>query len=382
MLCLIFCSSCVSRMMVTVDTFDREALLNSTEYKQYRATLMQSVEAEMQLVSAKLSPEFQSYAVDISTEAVKKQIAPLKDKEMNEATFDILASTTKDIFQDAYSKANEYYDKSIIEFEKHVRGESGFDRRLALDLADTGDGIKDEALTSLNESLKKFFFVDTISSFSFERFNREVPRVIQEKTESKLSTYGKPIGEDPMASLIAKAPEKYWNRYKASVDITDDTATREKNKFVKARYNHTKVKAVFGNADIAIKMEDPGNFVVKGVRIDADEAIKASFKVLNQGIKYLALSNGVTLPNAEADGVKSTTAGIPEIAENKKINLDIETITQTSEAALRNLLSTIFSQQAVLADSNKSTEHAQALDIIKKAYVNYKTQVNKSINPK
>jgi hypothetical protein len=366
-------------MMVTVDTFDREALLNSTEYK---LNLVQSVESEIQLVSAKLNPEFQSYAVDISSEAVVKQITPWKDKDMDAATFTLVENRIKTIFKDSYDNAKKYYNKSFEEYKKYMNGEGGFNRRLAKELVLKGDSIKNMAFDEMNKSLNDFFGLDKISSFSFEKFNGSVRKTIKNKTESIISTYGKPIGEDPMASLIAKAPEKYWNRYKASVDITDDTATREKRKHVKARYNHTKVKAVFGNADIAIKMEDPGNFVVKGVRIDADEAIKASFKVLNQGIKYLALSNGVTLPNAEADGVKSTTAGIPEIAENKKINLDIETITQTSEAALRNLLSTIFSQQAVLADSNKSTEHAQALDIIKKAYVNYKTQVNKSINPK
>jgi hypothetical protein len=82
------------------------------------------------------------------------------------------------------------------------------------------------------------------------------------------SQFGEAITEDDMASLVVQAPERYWTKYDNSVDITNVTPHSKRTRPARAsRINETKVHTFMGNADIAIKMDVPAYFVVKGVRV-------------------------------------------------------------------------------------------------------------------
>ncbi|GAB5525156.1 MAG: hypothetical protein Roseis2KO_30280 [Roseivirga sp.] len=353
-------------MIVTVDTFDREALLNSTEYK---ASLYTAIEGEAQRVSGLLNPDFETYAMNVTMEEVRKELNKLVGISTDQATVDIVAGTINGNLVQAYQQARNHYANSFAEYLKYFDGKSDFNRSLALSQMEVGDFKKEEFVDQLNTSLALL----GLGAIQIEGIKIHLRSVVAEKTEAIVSTYGESIGDDIMASLITKAPEKYWNKYKETVDITV-AGSREKTTNVKARYNKTKVKAFMGNADIAIKMEDPGNFVVKGVRLDADEAIKASFKVLNQGIKYLAASSGMTIPG-ESDGAGGNVS-VPEINENKALEKELEILESTSDVSIKTLLSTIFAQQLILADTARSSEHAQALTVIQKSFEIYKIQIN------
>ncbi len=359
-------TSCMSRMTVTVDTFDREALLNSTEYK---ASLYTAIEGEAQRVSGLLNPDFETYAMDVTMEEVRKELNKLVGISAAQATVDRVARTINGNLVQAYQQARSHYTNSFTEYLKYFDGKSDFNRSLALSQMEVGDFKKQEFVDQLNISLAGI----GLGAIQIEGFKVHLRSVLAEKTEAIVSTYGESIGDDIMASLITKAPEKYWNKYKETVDITV-AGSREKTKNVKARYNKTKVKAFMGNADIAIKMEDPGNFVVKGVRLDADEAIKASFKVLNQGIKYLAASSGMTTPGGSEGATENVS--VPEINENKSLQKELEILQSTSDVSIKTLLSTIFTQELILADATRSSEHAQALTVIQKSFEIYKTQIN------
>ncbi|GEM_PF-1493035 len=360
-------TSCVSRMVVTVDTFDREALLNSTEYK---AGLFKTIEGEAQRVSGMLNPEFEKYAIEMSVRAFSQELNKLNGINADQNTLNAIENTVRQKLGVTYEQARDDYKSSFSEYLKYFDKASGFNRSLALRQMELGDLKKKDFFEQLNASLIGL----GLTSIQVDGFKNRVKSIITEKTEAIVSTYGESIGDDIMASLITKAPEKYWNKYKEEVDITSEAGDRPKSTSVKARYNKTKVKAFMGNADIAIKMEGPGNFVVKGVRLDADEAIKASFKVLNQGIKYLAVSNGLAT-SGESDGTNGTPT-VPEIAENKSLSSESEMIESISELSTRSLLATIFAQQAILADTNRQNEHAQALSIIQKSFEIYKSQIN------
>lgn len=359
-------TSCMSRMVVTVDTFDREALLNSTEYK---ASLYKTIEGEAQRVSGLLNPDFEKYAMEVTMKEFRQELSKLIGNSADQTTVDLVANTVNGKLTLAYKESRGYYTNAFAEYLKYFDGGSGFNRSLALGQMELGDLKKKEFVDQLNISLAGL----DLNTIQVEGFKIHLQSVIAEKTEAIVSTYGESIGDDIMASLITKAPEKYWNRYKEEVDITT-AGSRSKRTRVKARYNKTKVKALMGNADIAIKMEDPGNFVVKGVRLDADEAIKASFKVLNQGIKYLAASSGLAIPGA-SDG-DAENVSVPEIAENKSLLKELEMLESTTDVAVKTLLSTIFAQQLILSDTTRTDEHSQALSIIQKSFEIYKTQIN------
>ena len=89
-------------------------------------------------------------------------------------------------------------------------------------------------------------------------------------------------------------------------------------------------------------MDSPGSFIVKGARVDADEALKASFKVLNQGIKYLAYSSGIPTPQNTSENNKTNSPQIPEIAENNRLHNDLKTLTSQSDLVTQAFLKSLI----------------------------------------
>ena len=78
------------------------------------------------------------------------------------------------------------------------------------------------------------------------------------------------------------------------------SSKRKGDKFWKGVYNETKVSTFMGNADVAVLLrKNPdnksyksgdynNNFTIKGVRLDAEDVIQASFKAVNQSINLFA----------------------------------------------------------------------------------------------
>ncbi len=228
------------------------------------------------------------------------------------------------------------------------------------------EGIDDAVLNSL-----------PLSTLNSNLLLQDISK-LKAKIETSASQFGESIVDDPIASIVATAPDFYWNKFKSQVIPTTSTDLGIAEKYddsKEARYNCTIAKTFFGNSDIAIKMENPGVFVVKGVRVDADEAIRSSFKVLAQGIKYMAFASGV--PITGADGKKNVR--IPEI-ENYNQQTKVYTSTKAKyERVTEDFLSKVIAIKSDLAKLDKNPKEKDVNDCIerlKTAYEVYKTSLN------
>ncbi|MBL7739587.1 MAG: hypothetical protein JNK14_10225 [Chitinophagaceae bacterium] len=182
--------------------------------------------------------------------------------------------------------------------------------------------------------------------------------LISANASAVISTFGSSIVSDPMASVIATLPKQYWLKYDSKVNLTNSpgSITQQSlgdiSKYVKnrpSRYNLTVARTRFGNSDIAFKMAAPGEFIVKGVRVDADEVIRTSFKVVSQGIKYLAYSAGVPVAGTSGSAKK---ARIPELDSLEEKSNKLKTIKDKYSTATDIFLSVLVE---VADDINTTT---------------------------
>jgi hypothetical protein len=184
------------------------------------------------------------------------------------------------------------------------------------------------------------------------------------------STFGISIADDAMASFVAKAPEQFWQKYKASFYDSGTNLTKSSKK---ANANVTRIVTFIGNSDIAVKMDGPANFVIKGVRLDADAAFRTSFKVLSQGIKYLTDVAGS--PISPASGNSGTPAAtIPELANLQKNKGQSESLDLALQNSTDALLRIIAANRADALSPN-ATRRKNAINAIRNAYTFYKTQL-------
>lgn len=192
--------------------------------------------------------------------------------------------------------------------------------------------------------------------------------------------FGDAITEDDMASLVVQAPERYWTKYDKNVDITNVNPNTKRISSAKAsRINDTKVHTFMGNADIAIKMDAPAFFVVKGVRLDADQAFKISAKVLNQGIKYLAYASGIPV-SSPAGSTESANklVKIPEINDFDSLQLRIQNINASNRMSAQTLLQILFAETQKLNKQLTNDELKTSVGAIQQAFTIYKSQLNQN----
>lgn len=198
----------------------------------------------------------------------------------------------------------------------------------------SGDAIKQlkEALALINSGYNRLDrlagdiakFVEATSpspnyqSASYQRL------IVSLRTEtSNFSKNFKRLYDDPLASIVAHAPEDKWDNI-----------------------NHTKARTHFGNADIAIVMESSGDYTIKGMRNDASQATKTALTMLNQTITAVASTYGVGLPGGSTADTAQTYSRQIIDAE-----VELEQYRRTSRTAQIAILEAILSQQALLSDT-------------------------------
>ncbi|MCH7403814.1 hypothetical protein ACFOUP_13030 [Belliella kenyensis] len=278
-LILVLLSSCCSKIKITVDTFDKQALVNSTEYTQAKLIHFErTLNYKINSLEKDFIGQFDQIYKEISANPAVPKGSSLKTDLFIEME-KIQSNSNKHYFEGLESlkqnsrellKTKDFSNIEICE----LKGDKAFI-----------DGLEKltkvlEGLGIIGESL-----ADARSIILNTHWNS--------KFTSKTS-FGESIYADQFSSFITRAPNKYWRKYENSFDIVNDTLG-SRSLHLKARYNRVTAKTFFGNSDIAIKMDNPGTFTVKGVRMDANESIKASFKVLNQGIKYLGYTVGIPI---------------------------------------------------------------------------------------
>lgn len=171
------------------------------------------------------------------------------------------------------------------------------------------------------------------------------------KIGTKYKVHDDRLVDDPNASVVLYAPKSCWS----------------------AQYGKANGYGYFGNSDIAIKMEGPGNFVVKGLRLDASKMTQALFKGLNQGLMLLTSAYGV--PSSKSGTGQQGTepdSVYDDVASAEQLKLDSTFSIQQSRDRLLRLFEEIVAQRPAL-DDDKTFK--AALTNIKTTVANYRTQV-------
>jgi hypothetical protein len=183
------------------------------------------------------------------------------------------------------------------------------------------------------------------------------------------SIFGGSVVADEHIATIIRADERYWKKYTNGVGLEpQEPGPGYKTSNRKARINRVRVSTFFGNADIAVKMDAPGSFTIKGVRMDADAAIAAGAAVLQQGLKYITYAAGLPVPDpASGSGTENTMRAIPEIAENRTIEQQLRTDDERLKRHLRIYLGTLEAQLPDLLSREEETRKG-ALEKLKEAH--------------
>lgn len=366
--------SCMSSLKVRVDVLDRQAMIESIVYKRGELnelcmdvfkrldrikfdTLGNRIDSDLEIAFQKL--ELGNQPLTLTQQAVKKEWEKVLDQ--NRMIYESLLSSCTDEVEDENLTA--IMARYQSEFSKADQNIKSFQNDLCENfntlLSESGRNMDCPQLFKDTKALKALFT----------------------KPYYQENTFGASIINDKYASLVTRVPEKYWKRYRNRVNITttDNLADYKVSSSKRARINFTKVCTFLGNADIAIKMDSPGSFTVKGVRLDASEVIKASFDVFQQGIKYLAYSNGIGVKDpASSTGKERTISQIPDIQQNKLLKSQIIHQNRSTDADLKALLSVIFSQEKNILNDTTADARIMARENILKALESYKATTQNS----
>jgi hypothetical protein len=347
-------SSCYTSMKVRVDIMDRHALSKSKAYQELYLSKLNALAGSSAMFD-ELKKMYKAQAKAIINEAITKGKI--------RAHPDVIETTSETVAQNISNKVKTEVTTLIDAFK------AGTVTDFYGDFTKLSTSTAQALFSDFSTALRTDLNVADVQAWT-DITNKYYFSTTQQYT-AIITQYGNSIIEDPLAALVAQAPNKYWRRFKSDFNIIkDDPGTGAKSLKV-AKVNKTVVRTFMGTTDIAIKMDAPGIFVIKGVRLDADEAIKASFKVLNQGIKYLAYANGVPV-NSPAGSSENTgkIVVLPEKAENDSIALLIENHQPLDKRAKVAFLNILFSQISRIdpAASPTDAEVKQAVDMIQNAY--------------
>lgn len=154
---------------------------------------------------------------------------------------------------------------------------------------------------------------------------------------------------DSRAPIAAHAPESCWSR---------------------GLYNRAYGKGVIGNTDIAIKMDGPANFTVKGLRMNADKVTVATFRAGMRLASLAAAAYGVPVPTGSTTTADTTSAA--EAADPAEASAAANMRARTLRRAIGALLDAIAAQHARLAADD---QRASAIAAVKAGLATFADQV-------
>lgn len=167
----------------------------------------------------------------------------------------------------------------------------------------------------------------------------EVRRNLAESGKLRLDllTAGLGLFDDPYAAYLVNAPERYWQGV----------------------YNRAHGSGAFGNTDLAIKMEGPGMFTVKGVKQGASKLTQASLQVLKQGVQMVGAAYGLPLAGLSNKPV----AAVGDLAGQAGELVEAATVPALSRRATVDLLDALLAERGALAAADAG-ERRKALNRI------------------
>lgn len=364
--------SCQTKLKVMVDIFDLEVLESTSQYKK----------SEISFLEKKI-------AIDLSADslsAFKNRV--LHTAESDFKNFDEMLSLDlpvgfKESLLDEFDKElSKEIDAAISFYEKAANQITAYKafpereeyQRKAMKYKFIGDdylGKADSLVEVVYESYGEF--LDDVESKKLKVAGRKIVQSVKKSVSNKTSSFGQSIVADKLASLVVAAPEKYWRKYdKNEVLSIHKTERNRRSGHAPSRINKTVVRGFMGNLDVAIKMERPGEFTVKGVRMDADAALKASSRVVNQAIKYA--SGGVI------GSVQGTVDSVPieavDLANSVINQTQLEDLQTRSEELRNEILKELFVKQKAIQNSNNDAQKKkQLVDQLKEEIESYKLKL-------
>jgi hypothetical protein len=285
-----FLVSCQASIKVYVDSFDTIALRETYAYRQSKVVKYKRA----------LTTEFTKSALDIyKTKITKPWIDFIDNPEMHKVPMaldvkDALKRSISDTISKYIDAAYENYHKALENLVQYQVTRTPFFWDKVEQYVFDGN----EMLTTLKIEMDAFSNYMQSAKMKMSKVNefKEIVKKSKDSVKDKQTSFGKSITGDDLASLVVRAPKSYWKKMKNNVNIIEydghNTSTRTK-RGKNARLNKSIARAFMGNVDVAIKMEEPGSYVVKGVRLDADAVLSASSRVVSQAIKYMAISQGL-----------------------------------------------------------------------------------------
>jgi len=392
-LLLVLLSSCHAKVKVLVDVFDKQALEETIQYKKSNANhMLDELNTSLSDYSIdELRNEFKDKAKDaLETFFIKARKSGfiIDDKFVMAAQNSFMSK-----FDTPISKAKEFYTASrirLISYKQKCEDEHLLNSALQYKLLGDNELLKCDSLivglfdelnnaiqnSSVNKGISEKVVKANFLSFS-ESLKTETSDFVVTEILKTTSPFGESVVQDKLASIIVSAPNKYWRKYNRGVNIiSEDLHSSKKSRIKKARVNKTAVSGFFGNLDVAIKMEEPGEFYVKGVRMDADAALQASSRVVNQAVKYFsagALGNTV-------EGVAGNAVGTVNDVVNKGLTqADLNQLKSKTDENTRDLISALLNKQNEFEDENDPQKRKEILDQMQTLLNNYKSQLNELV---
>lgn len=248
--------------------------------------------------------------VAIANKSTVKNLPSVRE-ELNSQYVRIVNNLNSNGFLETLKGSSKLAIANIIENDSSIDVESGKD--IIKNLSVFSDSIIANFNVALNSivdtnvdktALNYHMWVSSILQFKILLSNELETETILPETEilrtidknidlseaSRINRISQGFGTfgDPLASYIIHAPETIWS--------LDPKATNDK-------FNRAFARANFGKADMAVIMEDIGQFQLKGARVDAKETIQAISKSANMTLNLVAKSMAlpISLPSTNAD---------------------------------------------------------------------------------
>ena len=285
------CSACISSMKVKVDVLDRTKMLASPE------VLFLEVLAIAEIQENRLKGSYyqdQSQSIYKSFDSLFSKL--VQSNNLSPANKDFVDALLKAELDSIYNKKTLPKLKLGIVTVKTIAGEQNNSinslTQTQINKIYEAKRLFNQAINELNETLEKYKNMEgewaeildlapDQQMINYMKDNLISPVVSAVVTSNDIVDHIKMVHNglfnDPLNSIVVQAPKSYWRKV----------------------YNKTVARNWIGNTDIAVVMETPGNFFIKGVRMDAENVTAALANTVNTGIQMLAKVNGLPV---KADG--------------------------------------------------------------------------------
>jgi len=364
---LFFLIGCSSKMSVQVDIFDPKGLdANDT----LQASVNREAALHVYLLNggfyAKTKANLKDQMRDYLEFLAQPKIAIVSHVDI-EKLFGKAANTIDSAVGNAVEKRNRGLEKTRVaaSIEDDKKKKIAFESALELfssatqELTDLRSKVKKPYDGLLKKHLEQLHMqkepdLEMINKISF---NINDTDAVFEKNVRSL-TGGLDLFDDPLASYVISAPDKYWQGI----------------------YNKAQASGTIGNTDIAIKMETVGTFTIKGLRLDASKVTEASFEILKQSVRMVAAAYGVPVPGGKHSS-EIQPPGQPNATSPTNVILNVDQLKQSAERkrqlsriAALSLLDIIIVERNNLL-SEDGLKRQRAISRVKQSFEAYKSQL-------